>query len=95
MESAMQTSVQPSSGAKNIVDFSAYRRRVRAARHGVRAAQLQRSGGALDDAAEIDDSDDYRRRITIDAAVFAYVVLLVFVGIWLLDGLTQLPRHLT
>jgi hypothetical protein len=88
MESAMQTSVQRSSGAKNIVDFSAYRRRIR-------AAQLQRSGATLDDATEIDDSDDYRRRITIDAAVFAYVVLLIFVGIWLVDGLTQLPRHLT
>jgi hypothetical protein len=88
MESAMQTSVQRSSGAKNIVDFSAYRRRIR-------AAQPQRSGAARDDATEIDDSDDYRRRITIDAAVFAYVVLLIFVGIWLVDGLTQLPRHLT
>ncbi len=90
MGSAMQASVQRSSGAENIVDFSAYRRRRR-----VRAVQLQRSGAAVDDAAEIDDGDDYRRRITVDAAVFAYVVVLIFVGIWLVDGLTQLPRHLT
>lgn len=84
----MQASARHGSGAKNVVDFSAYRRRRR-----IRATIQHSFGTAPIDAVELGDNDDYRGRIVVDAAVFAYVVVLIFVGIWLVDGLTQLPRH--
>jgi hypothetical protein len=39
-------------------------------------------------------NDDYAERMKVNAAVFILVVLLITVGIWLIDGLTQAPRYL-
>jgi hypothetical protein len=40
-----------------------------------------------------DFDDDYAERMKVNAAVFVFVILLITVGIWLVDSLTQETHH--
>ncbi|HZQ11987.1 MAG TPA: hypothetical protein VFB31_04175 [Pseudolabrys sp.] len=40
-----------------------------------------------------DDVDDYRHRMIVNAAAFAFVIVLIGVGLWLADTLAELRRN--
>lgn len=77
--------------ADNVVDVSFYRR-WRKLRRPLGAATPSRRNGPSHAASEPDFV--YLKRMQVNAAAFAFIVVLVLIGIWLIDGLSEAPHHL-
>jgi hypothetical protein len=75
--------------ADKIVDLSFYRR-WRKLRSPLATAVAQPSNPPAD-SGETDQI--YRERMKVNGAAFAFMVVLVLIGTWLVDGLSQLPHH--
>jgi hypothetical protein len=75
-------------GAK-VIQLSSYRRRM-----GLTSHYGTPHGRAQTAPPRSEFNDDYVERMKVNAAVFIFVVLLITVGIWLIDGLTQVPHYL-
>ncbi len=76
--------------ADNIVDLSFYRRwRLLHRPLGVILSPQKRV-----DIENTESNSDYLDRMKINAVAFVALALLVFIGIWLMNGIIQTPHHL-
>lgn len=74
----------------NVVDLSFYRR-WRKLRRPV-ATAIPPPNSPFTYSSETDQA--YLERMKVNGAAFAFIALLVLFGIWLVDGLLQVPHHL-
>lgn len=72
-----------------VIQLSSYRRRMWPNSH------YGTPHGRAQTAPRPDFDNDYAERMKVNAAVLVFIILLITVGIWLVDGLTQAPHHLT
>jgi hypothetical protein len=76
--------------ANNVVNLSAYRRQQNLYRpSNVTGPQQKRN-----DIGASESDDEYFARMKVNAAAFAALTVLVFIGIWLIDAIAQRPDNL-
>jgi len=75
-----------SSPADNVVDLSLYRswHRPRRPLKAVNAKQTKY---------DVESSEEYFERMKVNVAVFLLLSFLVFIGTWLLNGITEATHH--
>jgi hypothetical protein len=81
-------STSPTLQSAEVIQLSSYRRSLRLPSHyGVPHRHAQTTPHP-------DFNDDHAERMKVNTAVFIFIVLLITVGIWLIDGIAQVPHHL-
>jgi hypothetical protein len=76
----------------DVVDLSSYRRWRKPYRSSS-AIGLKQTGNAVDTP---ESDDEYRERMKVNAAAFAVIVLIIYIGIWLINNIVIVdgPHHL-